>query len=105
MMELVAEYYLDPARRGLIPAPLMADFEAFWRRSGNNPPHRIGGYYDGVQSEAKLGPTAQLLLFQVASDDAMQWCWGDVGTYYAFIRPADLRRGDFTQATLSLECH
>jgi hypothetical protein len=105
MIELMAEYYTDPARQQLIPAPLVADFEAFWRRLRSNRPHRIGGYHDGVQSDATIGPTAQLLLFQVASDEAMQWCWGDVGAYYAFIRPADLKRGDFAQASLSLECH
>jgi uncharacterized protein YwqG len=105
MLELVADYYVDPARRELIPGHLLADFEAFWRRLRSNRPHRMGGYHDGVQSTAQIGPTAHLLLFQIASDEAMHWCWGDVGAYYIFIRPADLRRGDFGAASMVLECH
>jgi hypothetical protein len=68
-------------------------------------PHRMGGYHDGVQSDATKGPTQHVLLFQVASDAAMQWCWGDIGAYYIFISPADLRHGDFERASIVLECH
>ncbi len=103
--ELVADYYVDPARRALIPPPVLADFEPYWRRLVQNRPHRMGGYHDGVQSDAMIGPTDRLLLFQLASDDAMQWCWGDAGAYYIYISPADLRRGDFGRASIVLECH
>ncbi len=68
-------------------------------------PHRMGGYHDGVQSAATIGPTDRLLLFQLASDGAMQWCWGDAGAYYIYLGPADLRRGDFDRASIVLECH
>lgn len=75
------------------------------RRPSDSRPHRMGGYHDGVQSEATIGPTDRLLLFQLASDAALQWCWGDVGAYYIYISPADLRRGDFDRASIVLECH
>jgi len=75
------------------------------RRLAENRPHRMGGYHDGVQSETTMGPTEHVLLFQIASDAAMQWCWGDVGAYYIYISPADLRRGDFDRASIVLECH
>jgi uncharacterized protein YwqG len=58
-----------------------------------------------VQSAATIGPTDRLLLFQLASDGAMQWCWGDAGAYYIYLGPADLRRGDFDRASIVLECH
>jgi uncharacterized protein YwqG len=45
------------------------------------------------------------LLFQIATDDAMNWCWGDAGAYYAFIEPDDLERLAFSKAQLILECH
>jgi uncharacterized protein YwqG len=104
-LELVADYYVDPARQALIPPPLLADFEASWRRLRSNRPHRMGGYQDGVQSTAVIGPAELLLLFQIASDDAMHWVWGDVGAYYIYIRPADLQRNDFARASIVLECH
>jgi uncharacterized protein YwqG len=104
MAQLVADYYVDPARRQLIPAPLLPDLEASWRRLVENRPHRMGGYHDGVQSDAAIGPAEHLLLFQLASDEAMHWCWGDVGAYYIYIRPADLQRGDFDAASIVLEC-
>jgi len=104
-LELVADTYVDPARHGLIPPHLLADFELSWRRLRDNRPHRMGGYQDGVQSDAVIGPVRQLLLFQIASDDAMHWCWGDVGAYYIYISPPDLRAGDFGRASIVLECH
>lgn len=105
MPELVADTYVDPARRQLIPAHLLADFEAGWRCLVENRPHRMGGYHDGLQSDAVIGPTEHLLLFQLASDEGMHWCWGDVGAHYIYISPADLRRGAFDKASIVLECH
>ena len=104
-LELVADYYVNPARHALIPPHLLADFEASWRQLRSNRPHRMGGYQDGVQSDAVAGPTAHLLLFQIASDDAMGWCWGDVGAYYIYLNPADLRCGKYENAEIVLECH
>lgn len=103
--EFTGDYYLDPARRHLVPPGVAEAMEPWWRRLAGNRPHRIGGYHDGLQSDAAPGPQSRLLLLQLATDDAMQWCWGDSGAYYAFITPADLAAGRFEKADLWLECH
>lgn len=103
--ELVADYYVDETRRSLIPPSVLAEFEPHWRSLYHNRPHRIGGYHDGLQSDARIGPTRALLLFQIATDDAMHWCWGDVGAYYVFLDIDALKVMDFSQATMTLECY
>ncbi|WP_084251847.1 DUF1963 domain-containing protein [Bradyrhizobium sp. AT1] len=103
--ELVADYYVDEAKRALIPRAVLSEFEPHWRSLYHNRPHRIGGYHDGLQSDAQIGPTRKLLLFQIASDDAMHWSWGDAGAYYVFIDMDTLKTMDFSQATITLECY
>jgi uncharacterized protein YwqG len=103
--ELVADYYVDAARQSLIPPAVLSEFEPRWRSLCYNPPHRMGGYHDGVQSEAQAGPARELLLFQIATDDAMHWCWGDTGAYYVFLDPDALKKLDFSRAQMTLECH
>ena len=103
--ELVADYYVDAARRSLIPPAVLAEFEPHWRSLHHNRPHRMGGYHDGVQSDAQIGPTSELLLFQIASDDAMQWGWGNSGAYYFFLKPDELKALNFSSAQILLECH
>ncbi|MDZ4866252.1 MAG: DUF1963 domain-containing protein, partial [Alphaproteobacteria bacterium] len=105
MKELVADYYTDAKRKTLIPEAILAEFEPYWRTLYNNRPHRMGGYHDGLQSDARIGPAKELLLFQIATDDAMNWCWGDAGAYYVFINPDDLKKLDFSGARMDLECH
>lgn len=103
--ELVADYYVDDATRSLIPPEVLAQFEPYWRRLVDNRPHRIGGYHDGLQSDAQIGPARELLLFQIASDDAMHWCWGDVGAYYVFLDVDGLKASDYSRARMSFECY
>lgn len=103
--ELVADYYLDAARRSLIPPSALSEFEPHWRSLYGNMPHRMGGYHDGVQSEAHAGPVRELLLFQIVTDDAMHWCWGDAGAYYVFLDPDALKKLSFSRAQMTLECH
>lgn len=103
--ELVADYYIDAARRSLIPPSVRLEFEPHWRSLYGNMPHRMGGYHDGVQSEAQPGPVRELLLFQIVTDDAMHWCWGDAGAYYVFLDPDALKKLDFSRAQMTLECH
>jgi uncharacterized protein YwqG len=105
MATLAAEYYVEPERRHLLPDGLAEALEPHWRRLEENRPHRMGGYHDGLQSDAEIGPQKQLLLLQLASDDAMMWCWGDSGAIYAFIDPADLAAGDFGKVEVQLESH
>ena len=102
---LVADYHIDAARRSLIPPSVLSEFEPHWRSLYGNMPHRMGGYHDGVQSEARAGPVRELLLFQIVTDDAMHWCWGDAGAYYVFLDPDALKKRDFSRARMTLECH
>ena len=103
--DLAVPYYLDQHLRYLIPQDALPQFEAWWRSLYYNRPHRMGGYHDCVQSDAEPGPQQRLLLLQVATDDAMFFCWGDAGAIYAFIEPAALDRGEVDRAELRLECH
>lgn len=97
--------WLDPQRRAQLPQEVADDLAADARRLDDNRPHRMGGYHDGVQSDAVAGPSADLLLLQLTSDDAMDWCWGDVGAYYFWVRSDHLASGDLSGAQLWLECH
>ena len=104
--QVAIEYYLDPSRRALLPDGYARAQEPGWRSLYNNRPHRMGGYHDGVQSDPIEDPAfGKLLLLQLASDDAMDWCWGDGGAYYFWIRPEHLAAGDFSQVEVWLECH
>src|SRR4029079_2616894 len=103
--ELVADYYIDSRLRKLIPPSVLSTFEPYYRCLINDHPHRMGGFQNGVQSDAPSGPTEYLLLFQIACDGAMNWWWADVGAYYVFIDVKSLRKGDFSQAWLTLESH
>ena len=103
VIELAADYQADPSLRALVPDELARRLEPHWRSLTDGRPHRIGGFHDGIQSEPEPGPQEQLLMLQLASDDAMQWAWGDGGAYYAFLSPRDLAAGRFDKAEISLE--
>lgn len=106
MDQIAVEYYLDPARRDQLPADWAASQEPAWRALYNNRPHRMGGYHDGLQSEPIEDPAFRdLLLMQIATDDAMDWCWGDAGAYFFWIRPGHLEACDFSGVEVWLECH
>ncbi|MDN3721041.1 DUF1963 domain-containing protein [Roseibium salinum] len=80
--EFVSDYYVDPHRRSLIPAAVLAQFEPWWRQLYDNRPHRVGGEFDALQSTPRIGPTGSLTLLHLASDNAMNWAWGDSGIVY-----------------------
>lgn len=105
MGAIAIEYYLDPARRDLLPEGYVASQEPVWRALLMNTPHRMGGYHDPVQSQPNESGFGQLLLLQIASDNAMDWCWGDIGVYYFWIRPEHLEKLDFSGVEVILECH
>lgn len=104
-VQLAADDYVSQELRHLVPDELVAFMEPRWRALYSNRPHRMGGYHDGVQSEAVIGPAKELLLFQIATDDAMHWVWGDGGAYYFWIRPKHLEAKDFSGVQMCLECH
>ncbi len=99
------ETYLDPETRSVLPAEYVASREPVWRTLVDNIPHRMGGYHDGVQSGSGETASGEVLLLQLNSDDAMDWCWGDVGAYYFWIKQADLAAMNFDDVELILECH
>ena len=105
MRHLLTDFYVDPETHHRIPEEIRAVAEPYWRQLYNNRPHRMGGYHDGLQSDAVIGPSTQFLLFQIATDDAMHWVWGDAGAYYFWIRPEDLEAGDFSKVERWLESH
>lgn len=106
MDQIAIEYYLDPTRRDQLPADWAASQEPGWRTLYNNRPHRMGGYHDALQSEPIEDPDfGQILLMQIATDDAMDWCWGDGGVYFFWIRPEHLDACDFSGVEVWLECH
>lgn len=58
--------------------------------------HKVGGYPDFTQNDPRRNPKDWVLLFQLDSDPALNLMWGDVGTANFFIRPADLKKQDFS---------
>ncbi|CAM5657218.1 YwqG family protein [Streptomyces avidinii] len=86
--------------------------------------HRLGGHPVPVQgaveweiAHAVLGPGTSwhdarmgdeaarwVLLAQIDTDDAAEMMWGDVGSLYWLIRPADLAAGRFDKASFVLQC-
>jgi len=103
VVELAADYQGDPDLQHLVPPAVREALEPHWRNLTDNRPHRIGGFHDGLQSEPEDGPQAEVLLFQIASDEAMHWMWGDGGAYFFFISPRNLAAGRFDLAEIRLE--
>ena len=104
-VQLAADYYVSRELRDLVPDELVAFMAPRWRALYSNRPHRMGGLHDGIQSEAREGPTRKVLLFQIATDDAMHWVWGDAGAYYIFIDTDRLAAGDFSKLDATFENH
>jgi hypothetical protein len=103
VVELAADYQGDSKLAQLVPPAVCEALEPHWRALTDNRPHRIGGFHDGLQSEPEDGPQSEVLLFQIASDEAMHWMWGDAGAYFVFISPRNLAAGRFDQAEIRLE--
>ena len=104
--ELVADYYVDARLRHLIPPSVLSEFEPYWHCLVSDVPHRMGGYHDvNVQWGIPNGPTEDLRLFQIGSDNAMNWLWADVGVYYVVIDMKSLQKGDLSKARLYLDSH
>ncbi len=63
-------------------------------------PHRLGGQANPIQE----GPSPNdELLFQIASDRAMGWMWGDLGALYVTIAPKRLRGSKFSALHAMIE--
>jgi uncharacterized protein YwqG len=61
----------------------------------------MGGMIDSVYDDPL--EKRHVLLFQIASDAAVGWIWGDLGLIYVSIHPSDLEAGLFDKAHAWLE--
>ena len=105
-IHVAADYYAASAeKRSLVPSALIQTLEPYWRRLYSNRPHRMGGIHDPIQSDPRTGPVSEVLLFQIVSDAAMHWIWGDAGAYYVFIDTERLAKNDFTTLQAFFENH
>lgn len=95
---------LDAERSALVPDAVKEAIKPALRNLYANRPHRMGGYHDGVQTTVSERADEQVLLLQIATDEAMDWCWGDAGAYYFWIDKSDLANGDFSKVSMTLEC-
>ena len=102
-VQLAADYYVSRDLRHLVPDALVAFMEPHWRGLDSNRPHRMGGIYDAIQSDPREGPTLQVLLFQITTDYAMHWVFGDCGAYYVFIDTDRLAVNDFSKLESDFE--
>jgi uncharacterized protein YwqG len=66
--------------------------------------HKLGGYPFFTQSDPRTDASYELL-FQLDTDDAVDMMWGDVGVANFFIRPEDLKSGDFSKVAYNWDCH
>jgi hypothetical protein len=102
-VQLATDYYVSRELRPLVPDALIAFMEPYWRGLDSNRPHRMGGIHDAVQSDPQEGPTSQVLLFQITTDYAMHWVFGDCGAYYVFIDTGRLAANDFSELETGFE--
>lgn len=107
-------------------------FEFIDEHYGDEPRHQIGGFptpiqNDCMEEECQLvsggvncgGPEGynseeakQLrkqendwrMVFQFDSDDDVEMMWGDMGMLYFWIKESEVRKGDFSNAWLVLQC-
>jgi hypothetical protein len=72
---------------------------------GNPPMHQLLGYAKYEQDFVDAVAEQKLrLLFQLASDGNAGMTWGDGGYLYFWVKPADLRREDFSRVVTDYQC-
>jgi hypothetical protein len=92
--DLLDLYSRSVTAQASIPPALLALLEPKLRNIGvTRAPHRMGGPRDVMQGHAN--PADDDLLFQIYSDDAMRWTWGDLGALCIYLKPSDLRAQRF----------
>ena len=68
-------------------------------------PHRMGGYHDGLESDAEAGPVKGVAAVPDRHRQRHALVLGDTGAYYVFVDPDSLKALNFSSATMILECH
>lgn len=106
-ISVAREHYLDlyahsPRSQGLIPQDARAIVQRIAREVRWGRPHRMGGLADPLQAD--IGPEDPPLLFQIASDDAVNWMWGDAGAVFIHTSEEELSERAFT-VFANFECH
>ena len=104
---VVRQHYLDlyaqsAEAQDLIPPAAQEVITKIVREVKWGRPHRIGGLADPLQSE--IGPDDPPLLFQIASDDSLNWMWGDAGAIFIHTTEQELSERVFS-VFANMECH
>ena len=79
-------------------------WDFFFRLSGSNSCHKIGGYAYFTQEDPRSPELPLQLLLQLDSDSAIGLQWGDMGIAHFFIPPADLAAIDFSNVSYHWDC-
>jgi hypothetical protein len=66
--------------------------------------HQMFGTGQAAQLAVEENASIHMLL-QLASDQMMNWMWGDAGILHFWISDADLRTGNWHNAYTTIECH
>lgn len=66
--------------------------------------HQMFGTGQAAQLAVEENASKHMLL-QLASDQMMNWMWGDAGILHFWISDADLRTGNWHNAYTTIECH
>jgi uncharacterized protein YwqG len=102
--DLLDLYSRSAAAQASIPEALRAELEPKLRHvSRSSTPHRMGGPRDVMQGWAD--PDDDDLLFQIGSDDAMGWMWGDLGALCVYLSPLYLKVRWFKRADARIDGH
>lgn len=99
--EVLDRYASPPASSEGLDPEIVAAIEPRLRNLECEGPHKMGGLIDSVYGDPIQ--KGQVLLFQVASDAAVGWIWGDLGLIYVSIHPSDLAAGSFDKTHAWLE--
>jgi hypothetical protein len=102
--DLLDLYTRSAAAQASIPEALRAELEPKLRNIYRaTTPHRMGGPRDLLQNSAD--PDDDDLLFQIGSDSAMGWMWGDLGALFVYLNPLYLKVRWFKRADAYIDGH
>jgi uncharacterized protein YwqG len=102
--DLLDLYTRSAAARASIPEALRAELEPKLRNIYRaTTPHRMGGPRELLQNCAD--PDDDDLLFQIGSDYAMGWMWGDLGALFVYLSPVYLKMRWFKRADARIDGH
>ena len=102
--DLLDLYTRSAAAQASIPQALRAELEPKLRNIYRaTTPHRMGGPRDLLQNWAD--PDDDDLLFQIGSDYAMGWMWGDLGALFVYLSPLYLKVRWFKRAHAWIDGH